>query len=133
MVFADTGENPAAATTHWRVWANRSSRNTGACSGEEEGPPALSGIGMLLWGTAHSSFEHNRTFANRPTGPSVVSGGIVLASSKQIGGADPRNNLIRINVAHRNRPYDLLWDGTGNGNRFVRNDCSTSRPDWLCP
>jgi hypothetical protein len=31
----------------------------------------------------------------------------------------------------RNRP-DIFWDGSGSGNRFVGNECRTSRPGGLC-
>jgi hypothetical protein len=35
------------------------------------------------------------------------------------------------NVILGNRP-DVFWDESGSGNRFVGNECRTSRPRGLC-
>jgi hypothetical protein len=35
-------------------------------------------------------------------------------------------------IARASWPADLIWDGTGVGNRFVHNHCGTSIPRGLC-
>jgi hypothetical protein len=132
MVFVDTSENPAPAT-HWMVWDNTASHNNMACAAEQGGgAPPLSGIGITLFGASDSTLWNNRTNNNAPSGPSVFSGGIVVASSMVAGGADPTNNLVKRNHAHGNHPFDILYDGTGSGNQFVANDCGTSSPSSIC-
>jgi hypothetical protein len=132
IVIVDSGENPAP-TTHWAAWGNVASHNNRACAAESGGgAPALSGIGITLFGASHSSLWRNWTNNNRPSGPSVFSGGIVVASATPAGGADPVDDLVRRNHAHRNSPVDILYDGSGSGNRFVGNDCGTSTPTWIC-
>jgi hypothetical protein len=132
MLFVDTSENPAPAT-HWTAWANAASHNNLACAAEQGGgAPALSGIGISLFGASQSVLSANRTNNNQPSGPSVFSGGIVVASSKVAGGSDPVGNLVKRNHAHGNTPFDILYDKTGSNNRFVDNDCGTSSPSWIC-
>ena len=132
IVIVDSGENPAP-TTHWAAWGNVASHNNLACAAEEGGgAPALSGIGITLFGASHSSLWQNWTNGNRPSGPSAFSGGIIVASAAPAGGGDPVGDLVRRNHAHRNSPFDILYDGSGSGNRFVRNDCGTSTPSWIC-
>jgi hypothetical protein len=131
FVFVDTAEDPVP-TTDWTAVRNVAKRNNGACTGETNGPPPLSGIGILALGTQQTTIAHNRVLNNRPTGKSVASGGIVLASAKPIGGAVPTGNLIARNTAHHNQPFDIVWDLSGTNNRFVHNHCGTSRPAWIC-
>jgi hypothetical protein len=132
MLFVDTAENPAPAT-HWTAWDNTASHNNLACGPEEGGgAPALSGIGITLFGASESVLLGNRANNNRPSGPSVFSGGIVVASSVIAGGADPANDQVRRNHAHGNSPRDILYDGTGSGNTFTGNDCGTSSPSLIC-
>jgi len=132
IVIVDSGENPAP-TTHWSGWGNVASHNNRECTAEQGGgAPSLSGIGITLFGASHSSLRANWTNGNRPSGPSVFSGGIVVASAAPAGGADPVGDLVKRNHAHRNSPFDILYDGSGSGNRFVKNDCGTSSPSWIC-
>ncbi|MBK5116081.1 MAG: hypothetical protein JJE23_04080, partial [Thermoleophilia bacterium] len=63
--------------------------------------------------------------------PLEYAGGIVVASSVFLGGAEPSSNLVSRNVALLNRP-DIAWDGTGDGNRFERNLCASSTPSRIC-
>ncbi len=61
------------------------------------------------------------------------SGGIVVASAHSLThGSDPKFDRIARNLAFRNRPADLIWDGTGVGISFARNRCGTSLPPGLC-
>jgi hypothetical protein len=131
FVFADTGEDPAPLSD-WHAGANASLHNNGACTGEEGGPPPTSGIGFLLLGPHRLSLVANVARGNSPTGPSLASGGIDLLSSAAIGGADPTDNLIAGNVALDNSPFDIFWDQTGSGNRFIANHCRTSQPPFIC-
>jgi len=131
MVFVDTGEDPLPAT-HWTAWSNQSNANNGSCVGEQGGAPPLSGIGITLFGASHSVLMNNVARGNRPTGPSVFSGGIVVASSIPAGGANPVGNLIKGNTAHSNSPFDILYDGSGSGNTFTGNHCDTSDPGSIC-
>ena len=132
IVVVDSGENPAP-TTHWAAWRNVASHNNLACAAEQGGgAPALSGIGITLFGASHSSLWRNWANDNRPSGPSVFSGGIVVASAAPAGGAAPVGDLVRRNHAQRNSPFDILYDGSGSGNRFPNNDCGTSQPGSIC-
>ncbi len=116
----------------WVVNDNDVYHNDAACKGEEEGPPPFSGLGIGLFGGKNNRILHNTVWANRPTGPSAASGGIAVASSKSFGGANASDNEIRSNVLYRNKPVDILWDGTGVGNEFTKNKCKLSNPDGLC-
>ena len=75
--------------------------------------------------------QGNTATGNQPTGDSLVSGGIVVHSSAILGGTDPVGNLVRGNLLRDNTP-DLAYDGSGTGNTFAHNSCSTSSPDGLC-
>jgi hypothetical protein len=56
-------------------------------------------------------------------------GGIVVLSSHALtGGGDPEFDAIVGNRAFRNRPADLIWDGSGTHIRFRHNHCGTSAP-----
>jgi nitrous oxidase accessory protein NosD len=130
FMFIDTGA-PGLAS-HWWAAHNTANRNNLACAGEAEGPPPLSGIGITLFGARHTTLWDNTTNGNHPTGPSVFSGGIVIASSVPAGGHTPANNLIKENHAQNNSPFDIMYDGTGFNNQFVDNDCGTSTPAFIC-
>jgi hypothetical protein len=132
FVFVDTGENPDP-TADWWVRGNTSSRNNGDCPGnEEEGIPPFSGVGILLGGTQAVHVSHNDVFSNRPTNDSPFSGGIVVASTTELGGAEPTDNVVSGNTAFHNLPADIRWDETGSGNVFKRNVCGVSEPHWIC-
>ena len=128
MVFLDAGfgEGPAS---DWFVHRNRVRTNNEAC---EEGPFPASGTGLLLLGTDHVTVARNRVFDHAPSIESLHPGGIVLASAAPFGGPDPTDNAIRHNVAFGNEPADVVWDGSGSGNRFPKNRCGTSDPPWIC-
>jgi nitrous oxidase accessory protein NosD len=131
IVFADTGEDPLPVS-NWTATGNTVTANNGACTGETHGPPPTSGIGIVLLGTKDVTLRDNEVNGNHATGPSFVSGGIVIVDSSAIGGSAPSGNKIRDNDAHRNLPFDILWDGSGSNNRFKDNDCDRSQPSWIC-
>jgi Right handed beta helix region len=129
--FIDTGFNPVEPLSDWTVAANTSSHNNGACPASPEFP-AFSGTGMLLGGTHAVDVTRNHVFSNRPAIDSRFAGGIVVASTTSLGGAEPTNNVVSRNVAFHNKPGDVVWDRTGTGNRFKRNLCAVSLPSWIC-
>ncbi|MBJ7599169.1 right-handed parallel beta-helix repeat-containing protein [Candidatus Nephthysia bennettiae] len=121
----------AIAAGNYRLRDNSVTENNKACPAGE-GPPT-SGMGIVLAGTHDVRVEENRALRNRPTGPSLLgSGGIVVVSTKGMGGADPVNNTVVENTVLNNKSFDILYDGTGTGNRFVENRCQTSMPPGLC-
>ena len=120
------------STTGWSVRGNTVQGNTAACPATEDVPTPLSGIGIALIGAGHVQVNDNSVTGNRPTGDTPVAGGIALVSAKPFSGPDPTGNTIGANHLARNTPADLVYDGTGNDNRFVANDCASSLPAGLC-
>jgi hypothetical protein len=47
------------------------------------------------------------------------------------GTTKPTNNSAVANNFGRNKP-DIFWDKSGTGNRFIANNCNTSKPKGLC-
>ena len=92
----------------------------------------FSGIGIALFSTKEMEVKANHLSGNVPSGPTPVSGGVVVAtdpfSSETI---KPKNNTVTGNHFGRNKP-DIYWDGSGSGNSFVGNLCNTSVPSRLC-
>lgn len=128
IMTMDTGSPGAEGFVEIRQ--NRIFHNQKACPPGEG--PALSGIGILLFGTTHANVWGNRVTKNLPSGPSFVTGGIVVHSAGIIAGADPTDNVVTQNFVHGNLSKDLKYDGTGSGNTFPNNDCGTSHPAGLC-
>lgn len=122
--------SPRASGDH-EVVHNKVRRNNKACAAEEEAPP-LSGVGILLAGVDDVNVEKNAVLRNRPSGDSVLSGGVLVVSSPDNPRVTPDGNRVTKNVVLRNRPVDLLWDETGRDNVFKRNKCRTSDPAGLC-
>ena len=131
FLFVDSPENPVPAS-NWTATGNTATANNRACAGEPEGAPPLSGIGFGLLGTQAVALRGNVATHNVATGPTLPSGGIVVFSTKNIGGADPTDNIVGHNRAQGNQPVDLFYDGSGSGNQFFANDCGTSVPPGLC-
>lgn len=128
IMTLDTGAPGAEGFVEIRQ--NRIFHNQKACPPGDG--PALSGIGIMLFGTTHANVWGNRVTKNLPTGPSFVTGGIVVHSAGIVGGADPTSNVVTNNFVHGNLTKDLKYDGTGSGNTFPGNDCGTSHPAGLC-
>ena len=118
--------------TNWKIRRNLVKANNRTDCGEED--PVPSGNGILLLGAADNDISRNLVLGNRGEGVEGLGGGIVLVTGGEPGGPqfEPSGNTVRKNVALRNRPFDISWDGTGTGNRFVNNRCRTSQPDGLC-
>jgi nitrous oxidase accessory protein NosD len=119
---------PAVETRDWLVKGNSIVANNKACAGGgEEGAPPASGIGVAILGGIDIHVIDNDVFGNRPD-PSInsaFSGGVIVAE----GSAGTR---VGFNTVLGNDPFDLVWDGTGQDNRFFANDCLISQPDGLC-
>jgi hypothetical protein len=130
MLFVDTSS--PGGVRDWDVRRNQVHDNSRACPHAEGGGPPLSGLGIGLLGTRGVTVSANRVADNHPSEQTPLAGGLFLASSKALGGADPVGNLISANFAHRNRPGDLVYDGSGTNNRLRGNDCRRSLPPGLC-
>jgi parallel beta-helix repeat protein len=114
--------------TEWKIRRNLVRANNKTDCGEED--PVPSGMGILLLGAADNDISKNLVLGNRGEGVEGFGGGIVLVT----GGPqfEPSGNTVRKNVAFRNQPFDIAWDGTGSGVVFKGNRCATSQPGGLC-
>ena len=119
------GDLPAG---DYRIAENDVHANDAACPANPGGGPATSGIGIALVAVHDTQVVDNSVNDNKPTGPSIGSGGVVVLSN--MAGA-PTNNLVTHNSAERNQPADIVSDGTGSGNKFGGNHCDISLPASL--
>ena len=115
----------------FEVKGNTVKDNTRSCRSQKFGRN-LSGIGIALLGTTDMEVTANHLSGNVPSGPTAVSGGVVVSTDPFFGGTiKPRNNSIVGNRFGRNKP-DIFWDESGSGNRFFGNLCNSSVPHRLC-
>jgi parallel beta-helix repeat protein len=92
----------------------------------------FSGIGIALFSTTDMEVTGNHLSGNVPSGPTPVSGGVVVADNPYDDTAPkPTNNSVIGNHFGCNKP-DIFWDKSGSGNRFVGNLCDSSVPSSLC-
>ena len=92
----------------------------------------FSGIGIALFSTKDMEVTGNHLSGNIPSGPTPVSGGVVVAVNPYDDTAQkPTNNSVTGNDFGRNKP-DIFWDESGSGNRFIGNLCNSSVPSRLC-
>src|SRR5215218_2820523 len=116
---------------NYEVVANKVTDNTRKCPGFQD-TPAFSGIGIGLFGASGMEVRGNHLSDNVPSGPTAVSGGVVVGVDPLFGGTTkPMNNSVTGNHFGRNKP-DIFWDESGSGNRFLGNLCNTSVPTRLC-
>jgi parallel beta-helix repeat protein len=131
----DTGEVTSTGVDvsagDWRLTGNQVRDNTKACPASEEGAPPLSGLGIALVGPDDYLVSGNVITGNTPSGDTAFSGGVAVIDSTQFGGSTPNGNVVKANVIKGNDP-DIFWDGSGTGNVFAHNACSTSVPGGLC-
>jgi parallel beta-helix repeat protein len=128
VVFTSDFE-PGPPSGNFAVKGNTVKDNTLSCAAP---PPALSGLGIGLFGTRGMEVTANHLSGNVPSGPSVVSGGVVVGVDPLEGGTTkPTNNSVIGNHFGRNKP-DIFWDKSGSGNRFIGNLCNSSVPSSLC-
>ena len=118
------------------VSGNTVKNNTRSCQGSKYGRK-FSGIGIALLGASGMQLTGNRLWGNVPSGPTRISGGVVVSKDPYFRGTSfggttkPNNNSIVGNHFGRNKP-DIFWDMSGSGNSFTGNNCNTSVPTSLC-
>jgi parallel beta-helix repeat protein len=115
----------------FKVAGNTVEDNTRSCQGQKFGRK-FSGIGIALLGASGMEVTANHLSGNVPSGPTPISGGVVVSTDPYFGRVPkPTNNSVIGNHFGRNKP-DIFWDKSGSGNRFVGNLCNTSVPSSLC-
>src|SRR5215212_4108347 len=130
-VWFTSAFEPGPPSGNFAVKGNTVKDNTRSCRGGEF-DRNFSGIGIALSGASGMEVTGNHLSGNVPSGPTVVSGGIVVGVDPLFGGTTkPMNNSVIGNLFGRNKP-DIFWDESGSGNRFVGNLCDTSVPSSLC-
>jgi parallel beta-helix repeat protein len=123
--------NPSQPVGGFEVKANTVENNTRSCRAAQF-DRNFSGIGIALLGASGMEVTGNHISGNVPSGPTAVSGGVVVSTDPFFGGTiKPTNNSVIGNHFGRNKP-DIFWDESGSGNRFVGNLCNTSVPSRLC-
>jgi hypothetical protein len=116
IVLASTSP---AGMTGWTVKDNKVQSNTLACGPIESTNLPLSGLGMLLLGTSRTTATGNMVTGNRPSADSPFCGGILVASSKDFGGADPSHNTVNANRVSGNKPANVYYDKSGKANKVT--------------
>jgi parallel beta-helix repeat protein len=122
---------PSQPVGEFEVKANTVENNTRSCRAAQF-DRNFSGIGIALLGARDMEVTGNHLSGNVPSGPTPVSGGVVVSANPFVGGTTkPTNNSVTANHFGRNKP-DIFWDESGSGNRFVGNLCNSSVPSRLC-
>src|SRR5215210_526499 len=120
----------------FEVKGNTVENNTRSCRAAKFGIN-FSGIGIALLGARGMEVTGNHLSGNVPSGPTRISGGVVVSNDPYYRGTPfggtqkPRNNSVIGNHFGPNKP-DIYWDESGSGNSFVGNLCNTSMPTRLC-
>ena len=115
----------------FEVTGNTVTNNTRSCRAAQF-DRNVSGIGIALLGAREMEVTGNQISGNVPSGPTRISGGVVVAVTPYFEDEPkPRNNTVTGNNFGRNKP-DIFWDGTGTGNVLRPNNCDTSVPSRLC-
>jgi hypothetical protein len=122
---------PSQPVGEFEVKGNTVENNTRSCRAAQF-DRNFSGIGIALLGARDMEVTGNHLSGNVPSGPTPVSGGVVVSTNPFVGGTTkPMNNSVIGNHFGRNKP-DIFWDESGSGNRFVGNLCNSSVPSRLC-
>jgi nitrous oxidase accessory protein NosD len=114
----------------FEVKGNTVTDNTRSCRTKSWGRN-FSGIGIALLGARGMEVTANHISGNVPSGPTRISGGVVVATDPWFGTTKPKNDSVIGNHFGRNKP-DIYWDKSGSGNVFRANLCNTSVPKRLC-
>jgi parallel beta-helix repeat protein len=130
MFFESYQDEGPRLVGDFEVKANTVKNNTRSCRAARF-DRNFSGIGIALLGARGMEVTGNQISGNVPSGPTPVSGGVVVSTNPFGGKIKPRNNSVIGNHFGRNKP-DIFWDESGSGNRFVGNLCNTSVPSRLC-
>lgn len=116
---------------------NNISGNNQFCraSTDTNGPPPHGGAGVVLLGAVRTVVSDNEINNNGISQVGAIGrAGVAVISATAIdGGSDPMNNTIKDNEILNNTQFDILWDGSGTGNKFLDNECKTSVPPGFCP
>jgi hypothetical protein len=128
ILALNTGHGATGATGagQYLIEDNAVSANDQACPGT----PGTSGIEIGLVGVQGVKVLDNEVTNNKPSGPTVASGGVVIHSGSK-GTLLPSNNLVKDNRLDGNQPADVVWDHTGTGNTVTDNNCDTAIPGNL--
>jgi parallel beta-helix repeat protein len=122
---------PSEPVDDFVVIGNTVENNTRSCRAAQF-DENFSGIGIALLGASDMEVTGNHLSGNVPSGPTPVSGGVVVATDPfDEGTTTPMNNSVTGNLFGHNKP-DIYWDKSGSGNRFLGNLCNTSVPSSLC-
>lgn len=123
-----------------RITGNTIDANDRYCPGDPspEGRPPQGGLGVALAGTQDAVVTGNRIEnnalapvpADAQTPP--LQGGLALIDSTPFGGTPPSNNRIIGNTIRNNQPFDVVTDGSGSGNVFHGNVCTTATMPGIC-
>jgi parallel beta-helix repeat protein len=131
IFFEAYEDNGLRLVGDFEVRGNTVENNTRSCRAAQF-ERNFSGIGIALLGARDMEVTGNRLSGNVPSGPTPVSGGVVVSTDPFFGETiKPRNNSVIGNHFGRNKP-DIFWDETGSANSFVGNLCDTSVPSTLC-
>ena len=123
--------NPSQPVGGFEVKGNTVENNKRSCRAAQF-DRNFSGIGIALLGTTDMEVSANRLSGNVPSGPTAVSGGVVVSTNPFFGETiKPTNNTVTGNHFGRNKP-DIFFDGSGSDNRFRANNCNVSVPSSLC-
>ena len=115
----------------FEVKANTVEDNTRSCRAAKF-DRNVSGIGIALLGARDIEVTGNHLSGNVPSGPTLISGGVVVSTDPYFGRTTkPMNNSVTGNHFDHNKP-DIFWDKSGSGNSFVGNLCNKSVPSSLC-
>jgi nitrous oxidase accessory protein NosD len=123
------GATGASGAGQYSIEDNIVTANDQACPSSQDGPPT-SGIGIALAGVVGTQVSDNKVTDNKPTGPSLASGGVVIVSGNK-GASPASNNVVNGNELDGNQPADIFWDQTGTGNKVSDNNCDTAVPGNL--
>jgi hypothetical protein len=127
------GNDPAAdvRVQKWNVHDNRVENNNKICEGDN--PDGFGGIGVALLGTKYVLLENNNITGNQYLKGAPPGAGVFVSSTTESdGGNNPMGNIVRNNTVLNNKPFDIVYDGTGTRNWFPTNNCETSNPGYIC-
>jgi parallel beta-helix repeat protein len=134
MVFEAFKAEPVGG---FEVKGNTVTHNTRSCRAAQFGIN-FSSIGIALLGASGMRLTANHLWGNVPSGPTLVSGGVVVSKDPYLGGPwfggtqKPKDNTVIANHFGRSNKPDIFYDGSGSGNQFRANYCDSSVPSSLC-
>ena len=120
----------------WRRHRRRQprARQQPCVPGRARTAPPFSGIGVGILGDHDAKVDGQRDRrATSPAGPSgIPTGGVDRDRHDRVRRHHADEQHASRTTASPATSPDVFWDGTGTGNRFDGNHCSTSTPPGLC-